>query len=391
MRDQLADCALRAARLFDGEQWHSNCGVLLAGDTVVALLPASAIPASLPCEDITGGFLAPGLVDLQVNGGGGLLFNNAPSADTVLHIAAAHRRFGTTALLPTLLSDTADVLQAGAAAVREARASAQPGASAVLGIHIEGPFFANARRGTHQADRLRQPTQADIDWLCSLADMRCLTTLAPEIMAPGMIRQLSDAGIMVSAGHSAASWTQLQQARQDGLRGFTHLFNAMSPLTAREPGVTGAALDSGDCWLGIIADGHHVHPASIRIAHRCAGPGRLFLVSDAMATVGSGQPWFTLYGERIAARDGRLLNAEGALAGSAIGLVDAVRYCHQVVGLPLEECLRMASLYPAEFIGEPRLGRIAAGSRADLVLLDADLQVSATWVAGQRSDHARWG
>ncbi|MEQ9463937.1 MAG: N-acetylglucosamine-6-phosphate deacetylase [Haliea sp.] len=389
MKDQLADRALRATRLFDGEQWHSDCGVLLAGEKVQALLPATAIPASLPCETITEGFLAPGLVDLQVNGGGGLLFNNAPGADAVLHIAAAHRRYGTTALLPTLLSDTADVLRAGVAAVRQAQASAQPEARVVLGIHIEGPFFANARRGTHQADRLRQPTAADIDWLCSLADLRCLTTLAPEVMAPGMIRQLSSAGIVISAGHSAASWEQLQQALREGLRGFTHLFNAMSPLTAREPGVTGAALDSGDCWLGIIADGYHVHPASIRIAHRCASAGKLFLVSDAMATVGSGQPWFTLYGERITVQDGRLLNAEGALAGSAIGLIDAVRYCHQVVRLPLEECLRMASLYPARFIGEQHLGRIAAGSRADLVLLDEDLQVSATWVAGQRSDHAR--
>jgi len=388
MQSQQPDRALRATRLFDGEQWHNDCGLLLAGETVQALLPAAAIPASLPCEHVADGFLAPGLVDLQVNGGGGLLFNNAPSADTVLHIAAAHRRYGTTALLPTLLSDTAAVLEAGVAAVRLAQDSVQAAASAILGIHIEGPFFAAARRGTHREDRLRRPTQEDIDWLCSLRDLRCLATLAPEIMAPGMIHQLAAAGIIVSAGHSAASWTELELARQDGLRGFTHLFNAMSPLTAREPGVTGAALDSADCWLGIIADGHHVHPASIRIAHRCAAPGKLFLVSDAMATVGSGQNWFTLYGERITARDGRLVNAEGALAGSAIGLIDAVRYCHRVVGLALEECLRMASLYPAQFIGEPRLGRIAAGARADLVLLDAELQVKATWLAGQREDHA---
>lgn len=383
-----ADRALRAARLFDGGQWHTDCGLLLAGETVQALLPATDIPASLPCEHLPDGFLAPGLVDLQVNGGGGLLFNNAPGADTVLHIAAAHRRYGTTALLPTLISDTAAVLEAGVAAVRSARESAQTAAKAILGIHVEGPFLASVRRGTHLADRLRRPTQQDIDWLCSLDDIRCLITLAPELMAPGMIRQLTDAGIAVSAGHSAASWDELRQARQDGLRGFTHLFNAMSPLTAREPGVTGAALDSGDCWLGIIADGHHVHPASIRIAHRCAAPGKLFLVSDAMATVGSGQAWFTLYGERITARDGRLLNAEGALAGSAIGLIDAVRYCHEIVELPLEECLRMASRYPADFIGEPELGRIAAGSRADLVLLDEDLRVHATWLAGQREDHA---
>ena len=389
MPSQQPDRALRAARLFDGEKWHTDCGLLLAGASVQALLPAADIPDSLPCQHVADGFLVPGLVDLQVNGGGGLLFNNAPSADTVLHIAAAHRRCGTTALLPTLLSDTAAMLEAGVAAVRSARASAQPQAEAILGIHIEGPFFAAARRGTHREDRLRQPTQEDIDWLCSLTDIRCLTTLAPEVMAPGMIRQLAAAGITVSAGHSAATWAELEQARQDGLRGFTHLFNAMSPLTAREPGVTGAALDSTDCWLGIIADGHHVHPASIRIAHRCAAPGKLFLVSDAMATVGSGQHWFTLYGERITARAGRLVNAEGALAGSAVSLMDAVRYCHRVAGLPLEECLRMASLYPAQFIGAPRLGRIAPGSRADLVLLDAELQVGATWLAGQCDNDAR--
>ena len=389
MPSQQPDRALRAARLFDGEQWHTDCCLLLAGATVHALLPASDVPDSLPCRSIADGFLAPGLVDLQVNGGGGLLFNNAPSADAVLHIAAAHRRQGTTALLPTLLSDTAAVLEAGAAAVRAAQRSAQPEAEAILGIHIEGPFFASVRRGTHREDRLRQPTQQDIDWLCGLGDLRCLTTVAPEVLVPGMIRQLADADIIVSAGHSAASWAELQRARQEGLRGFTHLFNAMSPLTAREPGVTGAALDSGDCWLGIIADGHHVHPASIRIAHRCAAPGKLFLVSDAMATVGSGQNWFTLYGERIAVRDGRLVNAEGTLAGSAISLMDSVRYCHRTVGLPLEECLRMAALYPAQLIGEPRLGRIAPGSRADMVLLDDELQVCATWLAGQCEDYPR--
>lgn len=347
MSTQQPDRALRVTRLFDGEQWHTDCGLLLSGTLVHALLPASDLPDALPIREIADGFLAPGLVDLQVNGGGGLLFNNAPSADTVLHIAAAHRRQGTTALLPTLLSDTAAVQEAGAAAVREAQRAAQPEAAAVLGIHIEGPFFAPARRGTHRRDRLREPTRQDIDWLCSLDDLRCMITLAPEVMLPGMIRRLADAGITVSAGHSGASWEELQQARQEGLSGFTHLFNAMSPLTAREPGVTGAALESGDCWMGIIADGHHVHPASIRIAHRCAAPGKLFLVSDAMATVGSGQSWFTLYGERITVRDGRLVNAEGTLAGSAISLMDAVRYCYRTAGLPLEECLRMASLYPA--------------------------------------------
>ena len=193
---------------------------------------------------------------------------------------------------------------------------------------------------------------------------------------------------MVFAGHSDANYETVEAAQAEGLRGFTHLFNAMSPLLARQPGVTGAALASNTGWLGIIADGHHVHPASIRIAHRCAGPGRLFLVSDAMATVGSGQDWFTLYGERIVLRQGKLTNAAGTLAGSAIGLIDAVRYCHTVVGLALEECLRMASRYPARVIGDATRGHLGAGARADMVLLDDALQVHSTWLGGQRQDYA---
>ena len=383
-----ADRAISAPRLFDGEKWHDDSALLLAGEHVAGVLPRASLPSTLPCETLRKGTLAPGFVDLQANGGGGLLFNNAPTVETVLHMTASHRRCGTTALLPTLLSDTASVMRAGAAAVRAAQASGEAAAAGVLGLHIEGPFFAPSRRGTHRGDRLRSCSAEDIAWLSSLSDLHCLLTVAPEVMAPGQIRQLCTAGLTVFAGHSDASYEAVQAARGEGLNGFTHLFNAMSPLSAREPGVTGAALDGTPDWLGIIADGHHVHPASIRIAQRCASPGRLFLVSDAMATVGGGQHWFTLYGERIVQRDGRLINAEGALAGSAIGLVDAVRYCHDVVGLALDECLRMASRYPARVVGDKTRGHLQPGARADMVLLGTTLEVAATWLGGVRQDHA---
>ncbi len=382
------DRAICVSRLFDGERWHEDSALLLAGERIVNRVPIASLPPELPRETVPDGMLVPGFVDLQVNGGGGVQFNNAPTVDSLLQIATSHRRYGTTAVLPTLISDAPDVLRAGADAVRTVQAGDNPAAASVLGLHIEGPFFAATRRGTHRGDQLRRCTQADIDWLCSLSDLRCLLTVAPEIMAPGQIRTLCEAGIIVFAGHSDAGYEVVQAARREGLSGFTHLFNAMSPLLAREPGVTGAALESLTDWLGIIADGHHVHPASIRLAQRCAGPGRLFLVSDAMATVGSEQRWFTLYGERIEEHEGRLVNAEGALAGSAIGLVDAVRYCHQVVGLTLDECLRMASCYPAQLLGDASRGHLTAGARADMTLLDDTLAVSATWLGGVRQDHA---
>ncbi|TXS89812.1 N-acetylglucosamine-6-phosphate deacetylase [Parahaliea maris] len=377
---------LRARRLFDGEQWREDCAVLIQQGLIDAILPAAELPPGTETIDLEDGLLAPGFIDIQVNGGGGVLFNNQPDAAGVERMVAAHRATGTTALLPTLISDTPAVHRAGVQAVLSAQGAGNPG---VLGIHIEGPFFEVARRGTHRKDRIRQPEQHDIDWLASLGtQLSTVLTAAPEHLPPGTIAALTAAGVLVCAGHTNASYQQIVAARAEGLRGFTHLFNAMSPLTAREPGVVGAALDAPDCWVGIIADGHHVHPASIRIAHRTLPPGRLCLVTDAMSTVGDDKDWFEIYGERIQVREGRLVNAEGALAGSAIGMIDAVRYCHQQVGIELAECLRMASLYPATFLRrEQQLGRIAPGFRADFVRLDDNLQVLDTWVAGARETH----
>ena len=376
---------IRTASLFDGERFLRDQCVIIRGETVEQIVPAPQCPPEVPGVVLEGGILAPGLIDLQVNGGGGVMLNNAPCRETVEQLRSAHRARGTTSLLPTLLSDTAEVQRAALEAVRQARAAGHPG---IAGIHLEGPFFEVAKRGAHRADRIRPARAQDIDWLCAIGDMAVIVTLAPEKVSAEWIGQLSRAGITVCAGHTNATFRQMVEAAHAGLSGCTHLHNAMSPLTAREPGTVGAALDDDRLWLGIIADGQHVHPANIRLAYRAKPAGKLVLVSDAMASVGSTQPDFELYGERVSLQDGRLVNADGALAGSAIALMDAVRFTTREVGLPLTESLRMASLYPATVIGlDNTLGRIACGYRADLVFFDDDFTVRHTWLAGRHQAH----
>ena len=387
MNDSGNAFAISAPSVFDGDRFLKNHCVIVRQGAVTQLLPAGECPRDLPLLLLETGVLAPGLVDLQVNGGGDLLFNNAPSEATVHAMLAAHRGSGTTALLPTFLSDTREQQLRAVAAVRAARANGNPG---ILGIHLEGPFFERARRGAHDADMIRPPQEDDIDWLCSLQDLPTVVTVAPEHMAPGQIRRLSDSHIRVCAGHSNATCEQVLQAVSEGLQGITHLFNAMSPLTARSPGVVGAALAEDRLWAGIIADGHHVHPASIRLAWRGKPAGQLVLVSDAMATVGGSQGVFSLYGEEIRESRGTLVNSDGRLAGSAIGLMEAVKFCVAEVGLPLDECLRMASRYPAAIMGlDQRLGRIAPGYRANLVHFDESFAVHNTWLAGEHMQHRR--
>ena len=377
--------AISAPTVFDGERFLHNHCVIVVANTVTQLLPVQDCPAGLDTVALEQGILAPGLIDLQVNGGGDLLFNNAPSCATLNTMLAAHRATGTTAMLPTVVSDTPAVQQAAVDAIREARADDLHG---ILGIHLEGPFFDLAKCGAHNASMIRPPQAQDIQWLCALQDLRVIVTLAPEHTQPGQIEQLVEAGILVCAGHTNATYQQVQQATRQGLHGITHLFNAMSPLTSREPGAVGAALDDDNLWAGIIADGHHVHPASIRLALSAKPAGKLVLVSDAMATVGGKSRSFAIYGEQIHESEGRLVNAKGVLAGSAIGMIDAVRYTHETVGLPLAECLRMASLYPATILKlEASLGRLTSGYQADLVHFDQDFTVRNTWVAGQRAAH----
>ncbi len=377
--------AIQAKTLFDGDQFLDEYAVIVEENTIVQVLPSSELPDSLKRTILKEGIFAPGFIDIQVNGGGGVMLNNAPCRESVDTITAGHRPSGTTGMMPTLISDTRDNQQAGIDAVREAMAAGNAG---VLGIHIEGPFFDVGKRGTHKASLIRPPLAEDIEWLTSLGELKVIVTLAPEHALPGQIRELVEAGIHVCAGHTNASYEQIKSAIAEGLQGFTHLFNAMSALEAREPGTVGAALDSDSTWVGVITDGHHVHPASIQIAHRMKPQGKLMLVSDAMSTVGGEDPFFEIYGERIEERDGRLINSEGVLAGSAIGMIDAVRITTNSVSLPLEESLRMAALYPASFLGlENQLGRIASGYRADFVHFDRDFKVHNTWVAGVQQSH----
>ena len=384
----MATRALVNARALVDDGFRDDLAVLLDdGGDIAALVPAGEARARAgEVEDLAGGWLVPGFIDAQVNGGGGVLFNNDTSVEAIAAIGRAHRRFGTTGFLPTLISDDAEVMARAIGATRAAIAAGVPG---VLGVHLEGPYIAPARKGTHDAGKFRVPDAAEVAMATSLDNGITLITLAPEQVPLATIRAMAARGAIVVAGHTAASYEQARAGLEAGLRGFTHLYNAMSPLQGREPGAVGAALEDRDSWCGVIVDGVHVHPGSLRVALAAKPRGKLFLVTDAMPMVGSDDPAFALYGEVITAVDGVVRNAAGALAGSALDMAAAVRNCVRLLGLPLDEAARMASTYPADFLGlDGRCGRIAAGLQADLVLLDESLAVRSTWIAGVREDVA---
>jgi N-acetylglucosamine-6-phosphate deacetylase len=355
--------------------------VLVDGARIAAVVPESdARVAQARRHDLAGAWLVPGFVDCQVNGGGGVLFNDAPTVDAIRAIGAAHRRFGTTAFLPTLISDDLAAIARAIEAVRQAIAAGVPG---VIGVHIEGPFINATRRGVHDAARIRALDDGAVALLSSLGTGRTLVTLAPELTTPATLRLLAGKGIVLSAGHTDGTYEEITAAFGNGVRGVTHLFNAMSPLRHREPGAAGAALADPDCWCGLIVDGHHVHPAVLRIALAAKRAERFMLVTDAMPCVGSGQDSFVLQGRRIRVEDGVCVDEKGTLAGSAVDMARSVRNCVEMLGLPLERAARMASTYPAQFLGlGSELGRIAPGYRASLVALDPQLEVAACWIDG---------
>jgi N-acetylglucosamine-6-phosphate deacetylase len=354
--------------------------VVVEDGHIVAVLHGDA-PTGADRVDLQGGWLAPGFIDVQVNGGGGVLFNNDTSVATIDAIGRGHRRFGTTGFLPTLISDDAEVMRRAIAATHDAIAQGVPG---VLGIHLEGPYIAPARKGTHDAGKFRVPDADEIAMATTLDNGVTLITLAPERVPASTVRAMVERGAIVCAGHTAASYEETRAGLDAGISGFTHLYNAMTPLQGREPGVVGAALDDDASWVGVIVDGVHVHPASLRVALKAKPRGKVLLVTDAMPMVGSDTPSFDLYGETITAIDGVVRNAAGSLAGSALDMASAVRNTVRLLDLPLDEACRMAAQYPAEFLslgGE--LGRIAPGYRADLVLLDAEMHVRGTWIGGR--------
>jgi N-acetylglucosamine-6-phosphate deacetylase len=360
---------------------ESGLAVLVEQGRIAAVVTADA-PRAAQAEryDLQGRLLLPGFIDTQVNGGGGVLFNDAPTVDSLRTIAAAHARYGSTGLLPTLISDELQVMRRAVAAVDAAIAEGVPG---ILGIHLEGPFLSPERKGVHDPAKIRAIDTQGVEIAGLLKRGKTLLTLAPERTTPEVIRELAARGVIVAAGHTAASYEQTRAALAAGVRGFTHLFNAMTPLGSREPGAVGAALDDPHSWCGLIVDGHHVAPATLRIAIRAKAAGRMMLVTDAMPPVGAADPTFRLNGELVSCRDGICLTPAGVLAGSCLDMASAVRNSVRMLGLPLDEAARMASAYPAAFIDlEATHGRIAAGCVADLVVVNDNVEVVETWIGG---------
>jgi N-acetylglucosamine-6-phosphate deacetylase len=371
--------AVTADHIFDGRTKHENAAVVIEGSQIVSLVRRSELTTDLSIQSLPVGFwLAPGFIDLQVNGGGDVLFNNSPTPDAITTMVAAHRKFGTTALLPTLITDTFERMTAARAAA-ESLVGKDP---SVLGIHLEGPYLSPEKAGAHDPNLIRTPSPSDLEMLCANRIGTVLVTLAPERVPREFIRCLVKSGVRVSLGHSMATYEETCAATAEGLSGFTHLFNAMRPLTSREPGPVARALEAADIWFGIIVDGFHVDPVMLRIALR--GFGRPMLVTDAMPPVGGSRPSFHLYGREIRLVDGRCLRADGTLAGAALDMATAVRNCVRLLEVPLEDALRFASRNPAEFIGlGDMLGKLCPGHRADMVAIDPEtITVRATWVAG---------
>ena len=373
--------ALAGARIFDGENFIDDHAVVIEGARITGIVRRANLDRAHDVRDLGGGLLAPGFIDVQLNGVGGALLNDDPGVETVRRIAQSHRRFGTVGMLPTVITDAPSVLAMAIAAVREARTQGIPG---ILGIPIEGPFLDLERKGAHASRFIREMTETDVNQITAADCGAIMLTLAPNKVKPHLIRMLTDRGVLVSLGHAEAAIAEAQAALECGARAFTHLYNAMSQINGREPGMVGAALCDRDSFIGVIADGYHVHDAALKIAFAAKPHDRIMLITDAMAAAAGGPDRFALQGRLVLRENGRLQLEDGTLAGSNLTMDEAVRYCIHVLGLELADTLRMASLIPAAFLRrENELGRIAPGYLASLVHLSDDLAVLETWIEGQ--------
>ena len=371
--------AVAARRIFDGVALREDSAVVIDGGEIAAVGPRAELSNAIPILDLpANAWLAPGFIDIQVNGGGDVLFNDEPTPEAIRSIAAAHRKFGTTSLLPTLISDSPEKMAAACKAV-ESLVGVEP---SILGIHLEGPFLSPERPGVHDPRALRQPRPDDLALLIAKRKGAMLVTLAPERVPLEFIAALAASGVRVSLGHSMATYAQTKEAITAGLTGFTHLFNAMRPLDSREPGPIAAALESEHAWYGVIVDGVHVAPAMVGLALR--GRATPILVTDAMPPVGGTHSSFRLAGETIFVRGDRCVRSDGRLAGAYLTMAGAVGNCVRLLGVPLTDALRFASAHPADMLGiGTRLGKLAAGFRADMVAFDGTtIEVLDTWVAG---------
>ncbi|WP_423605125.1 N-acetylglucosamine-6-phosphate deacetylase [Sphingomonas sp. MS122] len=369
---------IRNGRIATASAVLDGADIRVEGGRVVAIDPAGRERADAAL-DLDGGWLLPGFIDTQVNGGGGVLFNDQADVDAIAAIGAAHARFGTTAFLPTLISDTPAQIAEALDAVDTAIARGVPG---VVGIHVEGPFINEVKRGIHEAHRIRRLDAEMLALLTAPRRGKVMLTLAPEMCDETDIRTLVAHGVIVSAGHTNASYDQARRAIDAGVTGITHLFNAMSPLHHRGPGVVGAAFDS-DVWCGLIVDDAHLHPAVVRVAVKVKGIERLMLITDAMPSVGTNDTDFMLQGKHIVVRDGVCVFEDGTLAGTHLDMASALRNTVEVTGLSVPEVAVMASTTPAHFLALGGThGGIAPGMRADWVWLGADLEPRGTWIGG---------
>ena len=373
--------ALLGSQIFCGERFYDDHALLVEGKSIVDIVDKNNTPDNFNKIELDQGILAPGFIDLQVNGGGGVLFNNSPNKKSLNTIIKAHQFYGTTSVMPTVISDSLEVLEQCITTVTEEIKNN----SSLLGIHIEGPFFNTKYRGVHQKQYISTINSDYLNLFESLKGLPVMLTLAPECISSKELKHLTSLGIKTLAGHSDASYDELDDAIKNGLDGFTHLFNAMGQISAREPGVVGAALHFENTFASIIVDLHHVHPSLIQLAYQLKPKGKLFFISDSMATINHGKPSFELYDEVVNESDGRLVNSEGKLAGSSITQIDAVKNAYQKCNIPLNQALAMASRYPAEYLGiENHLGSLKPGYRADLVHFDSNFKVHNAWVSGKQ-------
>ena len=373
--------ALIGAQLFSGKEFFDNRALLIDGENIIDILNEYDIPKNFEIQKLNGGILSPGFIDLQVNGGGGKLFNNSPDKESLNAIIEAHQHFGTTSIMPTVISDSLNVLKRCTTTISEEIESNK----SLLGVHIEGPFFNVKYRGVHQKQYINTINSDYLNLFESLQDFPVMLTLAPECISTKQLKHLKSLGFKILAGHTDASYDQLEEAIKYGLDGFTHLFNAMGQISAREPGVVGSALTFDNTTASIIVDLHHVHPSLIQMVYKQKPQGKLFFVSDSMATIHHGEPSFELYDEVVSESNGRIINSEGKLAGSSITQIDAIKNAYQSCNIPLNEALAMASRYPAEYLGVANyLGSLKSDYRADLTHFDLDFQVQNVWVAGKQ-------
>lgn len=373
------------ATIFDGQDVHTKCALLVNGDRIDGIVSVEAAGDDYTRVELNGGLLTPGFIDLQVNGGGGVLFNQDPSIKGIQTICEAHLRFGTTSLLPTLITDAPDITKRAIEAAIEAENANLPG---FLGLHLEGPHLSMQKKGAHSPELIRHVTDQDIDALCEAKKYlsKLLITIAPESVNCDQISQLASCGIHLSLGHSAATAHQAKQAFAAGVSSVTHLYNAMSPLTHREPGIVGAALNADDIFCGLIADGFHVNADAINIALKMkTDSGKLMLVTDAMSTIGTDQTEFELNDRQVKREGGRLTLSDGTLAGADLDMISAVRFMAEQTNCDKFEALRMASSYPAQYLNvAQQYGHLFDGAIANFIHLTDQFEISSIWQNAQK-------